>query len=239
MMDEEFLERQFFVFDSDNLESITEKFYGYGFIENEIVFDNSPLDFGKLSRNGAFVYVNVDDINIKISQDYVGSYGLYYYQDNDYFAISNSFLKLMEYLRDNNKKITFNRDYADYYLGIKLCSNVYSCTLINEIEMLSKDIPITLSIGPMRKNGVMFYDWMPDEQNKYNFESYYHEDPVSGHYVTITGLMYDESGRKMLEISSWGRKYYINSDEYMEAVKKYSNFLFSNILYINLKENVV
>lgn len=144
MMDEEFLERQFFVFDSDNLESITEKFYGYGFIENEIVFDNSPLDFGKLSRNGAFVYVNVDDINIKISQDYVGSYGLYYYQDKDYFAISNSFLKLMEYLRDNNKKITFNRDYADYYLGIKLCSNVYSCTLINEIEMLSKDIDVII-----------------------------------------------------------------------------------------------
>ncbi len=144
MMDEEFLKRQFFVLDSDNLENVTEKFYGYGFIENEIVFENSSLDYSKLSRNGSFVYVNVDDINIKISQDYIGSYGLYYYHDDDYFAISNSFLKLMEYLRDNNKKITFNKDYADYYLGIKLCSNVYSCTLINEIEMLSKDIDVII-----------------------------------------------------------------------------------------------
>lgn len=133
-----------------------------------------------------------------------------------------------------------NRYSRKHKLGIKARWCASGKKMLSRIEeMLSKDIPITLSIGPMRKNGVMFYDWMPDEKNKYNFETYSHEDYVSGHYVTITGLMCDESGRRMLEISSWGRKYYINFDEFMETVKRHSNFLFSNVLYINLKKNVL
>ena len=67
-------------------------------------------------------------------------------------------------------------------------------------------------------------------------------NPVSvlngGHYVTVTGVEeYSTSdGTKiMLEISSWGRKYYVNYDEYLEYVRKNDNFYFSNILYIKKK----
>ena len=102
--------------------------------------------------------------------------------------------------------------------------------------MLEEGIPVTLSIGPMGKHGVVFYDWVPKTNNHYNFECNFHDELVAGHYVTVTGFMEDEErGRRMLEISSWGRKYYIDYDEYELAVKKYSNFLFSNILYIRNK----
>ena len=60
------------------------------------------------------------------------------------------------------------------------------------IKMLEDGIPVTLSIGPMGKYGVTFYDWVPKNNNHYNFECNFHKDPVDGHYVTITGYMYDE-----------------------------------------------
>ncbi len=40
-------------------------------------------------------------------------------------------------------------------------------------------------------------------------------------YVTITGLMIDNvKGQTILEISTWGEKYYINYEEYIEFVEK-------------------
>ena len=54
------------------------------------LFENSENN--ELSNNGAYIYVHTEDDNITITQDYIGSYGLYYYQQDNYFAISNSFL---------------------------------------------------------------------------------------------------------------------------------------------------
>ena len=45
----------------------------------------------------------------------------------------------------------------------------------------------------------------------------------------------ESSGVGMMEISSWGEKYYVNFNEYREFVRKNDNFLFSNILYIRRK----
>ena len=39
-------------------------------------------------------------------------------------------------------------------------------------------------------------------------------------------------GQTILEISSWGCKYYINYEEYIEFVDKNSNYVFNNIVYI-------
>ena len=81
---------------------------------------------------GECYYVKVDDTEIKLLQDFNGSYGLYLYKSNDYFAISNSFLKLVEYLKDKHP-ISFNKDYADAFLFTGLCSFAYGETLVNEI----------------------------------------------------------------------------------------------------------
>ncbi len=58
---------------------------------------------------------------------------------------------------------------------------------------------------------------------------------VKDHYVNITGVIECEGSNytPMLEISSWGKKYYINYNEYRDFVKRHDNYLFSNILYIH------
>ena len=136
------MEDNFFIIDSDNLNSVNTKLYGYVINNDKIIFENSENN--ELSNNGAYIYVHTEDDKIRITQDYIGSYGLYYYQKEDYFAISNSFLKLMEYLADNHKTINFNKDYANYLMSQKLVSNLSSTTLIKEIEILPEDIHVII-----------------------------------------------------------------------------------------------
>lgn len=98
-------------------------------------------------------------------------------------------------------------------------------------EMLDNDLPIIFAIGPgfFRKNKVNLY-YKEERDGKVIFK------PVTktkDHYVTITGVEeYPDNDKTMLEISSWGRKYYVNYSEYKNYVKKNDNYYFSNILYI-------
>ncbi len=101
------------------------------------------------------------------------------------------------------------------------------------ISMLDEDIPVCLSIGDS-DYGVGFHIVDSKQNNKLPVDinntdvKYY-----SNHYVTITGMLEDKiKKRTYLEISSWGNKYYIDFDEYIEYVDKHSKSLFSNILYI-------
>ncbi len=127
-------------------------------------------------------------------------------------------------------------------------------------EMLKNDIPVVLSIGPGlirgRKAELSLYSIkasnLSSEINSpnSNIEKSAPEitkvNSVKDHYVNVTGLYNYEAKHEgnlrnkssksgfitMLEISSWGKKYYIDFDEYKDYVRKHDNFLFSNILYI-------
>ena len=106
-------------------------------------------------------------------------------------------------------------------------------TLDKILEMLDNDIPVTLSIGPDDENGVDFYD----EFSFTTKDSYYLENKsmeyVKDHYVTVTGAIENRIKDSMiLEISSWGKKYYIDFDEYEVFVAQHSNYVFSNILHV-------
>ena len=54
---------------------------------------------------------------------------------------------------------------------------------------------------------------------------------VKAHFVVVTGLE-----NEYLQVSSWGKEYYISWQEYQKYAKKYSSFLVSNICLISAKE---
>ena len=94
-------------------------------------------------------------------------------------------------------------------------------------EMLAKDIPVLLSVGPgffHKKARLPLY--RPDEQGGYKKTA-----SMRDHYVTVTGRREEKDGW-MWRISSWGEEYYVNQEEYLRYVKENDNFLFSSILYI-------
>jgi hypothetical protein len=95
-------------------------------------------------------------------------------------------------------------------------------------HMLKDDIPVIMAIGPnfpfvWRNGKAVLY-------TKDNFGKLKPASSVKAHFITITGI--DD---EWIEISSWGRCYYLNRRMYEEYVSKYSAALVSNILYVRKK----
>ena len=139
-------DKAFFVIDSDNINQVESKLYGFCIVNGTITDDIESLSGSEPTEDGAYVYIKRDGDIITIKQDFVGCYGLYLYTDKDYFAISNSFIYLVNYIK-TRRKITFNQCYADYFLTVGLCSSSYSETMINEISLLDRSAVITLNVA--------------------------------------------------------------------------------------------
>lgn len=117
-------------------------------------------------------------------------------------------------------------------------------------DMLDHDIPVILSIGPNTpklwgKKGIPFYEKkeiqyqeedtvnndIKEKRKPYYYKAVYSD--INGHYVTVTGIIKDEvASRIMLRISSWGKQYYINYEEYRDYVENYSGTFTSSIVQI-------
>lgn len=113
-------------------------------------------------------------------------------------------------------------------------------------EMLSRDIPVILSIGPntpliWRNEGISFYKREAPPLYQYHLV----KNNVNSHYVTVTGVFkiepcsddpqekfYNNNKKIMLGISSWGKQYYINYNEYRDYIDKSGGRFTSSMIYI-------
>ena len=149
MTESQIIEENFFVIDSHNLGQVKSKLYGFMLTdEGKILTDGDAIPEKSACMElggGTFVWVNSKtDDTIEITQDFDGSYGLYLFRESDYFALSNSFWKLVEWVY-RSYEITFNYDYAASFIALPLNSMAYSQTLIKEISMLPRNSKIILS----------------------------------------------------------------------------------------------
>lgn len=118
-----------------------------------------------------------------------------------------------------------NRYFRRSRIPLKVSFGVLRRNLwIRTTAMLAHDIPVILAIGPnlslfRRKNKLNFYEKKGEE--------YVCACQAAAHFVTVTALE-----GKYLKISSWGKEYFLDIQEYMNYVKKYSSFFVSNIFYI-------
>ena len=140
------IEKNFFFLDSNSLDTVQTHLYGYCITNDvdgqELSIEN--VEFPRAYSNGAYVLLQSIGDKLYISQDYSGSCGIYLFRRGDYFALSNSFLLMFEKL-DARFPLTFNYDYANAYIGADLCSLAYSETMVNEIEMLPRDVQIIIN----------------------------------------------------------------------------------------------
>ncbi len=147
------IEKEFFVIDSDNLDKISTRFYGFSVQETGIYEEESITEDALAQLDGCGCYISITrngNLNsmgggkITIQQDFNGCYGIYLYQNDDYFALSNSFFRLLDHLK-HRVSLTLNRDYANYFLSRDLCSESYSETMVNEINVVDKDVIIVIN----------------------------------------------------------------------------------------------
>lgn len=139
-----FFQDNFFVIDSKNLSSVKPKLYGYAVTEQDL-FINTDKCNRVLSNDTCGAYINIikSENECRIYQDYFGCYGLYLYEKDDYFAISNSFLYLVYYLK-SIVKLSINSEYMKAFIAQPQASLVYEETMINEIKMLPRNCFVTI-----------------------------------------------------------------------------------------------
>lgn len=114
-----------------------------------------------------------------------------------------------------------------YKIPMRARWGVHSGELFKTIDrMLSEDIPVILSVGPnfprvWQKKNATLYTMRSGEHPRASASTH-------AHFLTVTGM--DE---EWLQVSSWGRKYYISREEYADYVRLNSNQLLSSIVNIS------
>lgn len=133
------VEKEFFLIDSDNLSDVQTRFYGYSIQSDGIYEDDNltPEAVKNLDGRGCYIYIEARDGQITIKQDLNGCRGIYLFRHGDYFALSDSFFRLLDHVKFR-RSLTMNRDYCHYLLLNDVCSHAYSETAVNEIQLVDR-----------------------------------------------------------------------------------------------------
>lgn len=108
-----------------------------------------------------------------------------------------------------NNKFDINIGYLDADYNVELRSRYAILDGIN--EMLDNDIPGMLAIGPYSKDSVLLFNSTKDIISNISSNS------TKNHYVTVTATYYDDiADDYYLEVSSWGKKYYISYEDFVD-----------------------
>ena len=142
---EDLFEDKFFVIDSNDLENVETELFGYLIDrENFYTSENVP-DIVNLTGLGAYIYIDRTFDEITVNQDANGSFGIYVYKYDDVFCISNSLVKLIDYVKDKYP-ISLNEDAAGALLSCKFSSFIYQQTVVKEIEVLPRNYIVKIDI---------------------------------------------------------------------------------------------
>lgn len=153
---------EFFFIESKNLDCVSSRLYGFCIDVAGKDMDGILNDAGAHTKtyNGCFVLVQNKEKYICISQDFIGCYGLYLFRKDGYFAISNSFHYLLDNIRQTFP-LSINPDYMKCFMVYPLVSPAGLETMINEIEMLPRNISVI--IDKENKTLSLYKKMMEDE----------------------------------------------------------------------------
>ncbi len=160
---------EFFLIDYYNVDAVKSRLYGYS-IQNDGIYENINLTkdaIDGLDGRGCYIYIEVNDRNITIHQDFNGSYGIYLFRNEHYFALSNSFFRLLDHIKFLYP-LTLNRDYANHILAPSLASYSFYETPINEISIVDRNAILT--IDTLQKT--LQIDHIRSGEFQYSIESY-------------------------------------------------------------------
>lgn len=241
------------------IKGLDNKYYFGGrqnwFSNNKLYTDNILREYGcgVIAAGDLFLYLALQDDNNR--------------NDLTKIAIKGSTINQIDYM---GYIITVNKTYtkAKKHLGVlgpKLASAINSYfkyaginykarwamslssteMLSKIIEMLEKDIPVILSVGPNTpnirgKDEINLYTSFAQSNDDYivsgnELNQYKLQGTVNRHYMVITELIKNNSTSNndiMLKVSSWGKDYYINYDEYRGYVEDIGGKITSSIIYI-------
>ncbi len=128
------------IIDSKHLDKIPIGLYGLMITEDGLCF--GPQIPENETRIGYFTAIRKNGSHIQITQDFLGTFGLYLYQNSDRYVISNSFFHLSEYLRG---ELTLNSEAARALIYSAYIPVGKEDTLANEIRKLDSQCSLEIN----------------------------------------------------------------------------------------------
>jgi len=133
--------------------------YGFSVSKKGILTDNYYKSLGYYEEpapDGVYVMIRKLKDEIRLNQDFNGNFGIYIYEnkDSNYFAISNSFLLLEEFLI-GKQNFSLNKDFSDNFIISDVCTPSIYETLIKEINILPSNALII--INKIKRNLNIYY----------------------------------------------------------------------------------
>lgn len=125
--------------------------------------------------------------------------------------------------------VAMNHYFRHYRIDLRASWCIRPGKILPRIEeMLRQDMPVILAIGPNFP-----FVWGRQKVTLYRKDNgeYLPASEIKAHFVVVTGMM-----DGYLQISSWGKEYYLSWAEYQRYMKKYSTCLTSNICRIREKK---
>lgn len=139
---------------SDSKFDFNSFFDGYAFFQADLVIGNQGfLNYSENNNNcqryedGNYILINkTSEDSYRLSRDYHGYYPLFYYNDGDYWCVSNSIIYIAEHLNDRGISVSYNESNVEIWkselaLALQLTSH---STFVNEIKVLPVNRDIVL-----------------------------------------------------------------------------------------------
>lgn len=195
------VEREFFIIDSEKLNDVKTHLYGYMVQDTGIYEEKNITDYAVRRQEGCgcYVYVEVKDGKITISQDFNGSWGVYIFRSGESFILSNSFFRLLEYVKDKYP-LTLDRDYANHIFTFTLASLAYDETPVKEIRLVDKDAVITIDVAK-KSLDMSYIDYEPDSYLLSTKEGIDMLDKWFRRWTTIFRKIHEKSGQITVALS--------------------------------------
>ena len=151
---ENHFDKQFFVITSENWEGTTSRLYGVCYLDDVIVanyeFEENDITIPD-SSSGCYIFVNklTDRNAVEIKQDLCYSLYIYYYINEEYWAVSNSFFKLCETVSEKFS-LSMDEEFFECLYSTGASVLTYRRTMAREIKVLPLYQYITIENGEIR-----------------------------------------------------------------------------------------
>lgn len=149
------IEKSFFLISSDmDLITVQSRLYGVCYMRGGGILKDSSLSEAHMAgvnggQSGCFIAVKNDGNRIVLEQDCCFSLCIYYYQNNGYWAVSNSFWILCDEVK-KQYPLTLDEIYFEQFSSTDVATVSLKHTLANEIKVCPFGFNVSIGISDKR-----------------------------------------------------------------------------------------
>ena len=138
------MENKYWIVDTNNLSIVKDLFIGYTVSEDGTFYFNKKPKI--LDGTGSYTCIESFPDKIKISQDFLGTQGIYHYQNENRSIFSNGFEKIVDYILDLKLPLSLDKNFCVQYIFSNEEPININDTMINEIKRIGNDYFIEINL---------------------------------------------------------------------------------------------